>query len=128
MSAAHPTEQPQRWTLTFDWTSPPLTANQRLHWRKKADITRKVRAAAEKAARDIPFLDKIRVGMTWVVRTQHRRDADNTVMTLKALCDGLVDADIVPDDTPDLMVKTMPEIRYAPNETPRIELWIEEIA
>jgi Holliday junction resolvase RusA-like endonuclease len=128
MSAAQTTQPPRRYILTFDWTSPPLTANQRLHWRKKADITRKVRAAAERDARDIPYLDKIRVGMTWVVRTQHRRDVDNTVPTLKALCDGLVDADIVPDDIPELMAKTMPEIRYAPNEAQRIELWIEAIA
>ena len=118
---------PYRTVITFDWTSPPLTANQRHHWRKKADITRKVRAAADKAARDIPYLDKIRVGLTWVVRTQHRRDVDNTVPTLKALCDGLVDADIVPDDTPEFMVKTMPEIKYDPTATPHLELWIEEL-
>lgn len=117
-----------RTTLTFPWTSPPLTANQRFHWRKKADITRKVRAAAKTAAGGIASIDKIRVGMTWVVRTQHRRDTDNTVPTLKALCDGLVDAGIVPDDVPEYMVKTMPEIRYDPTATPHIELWIEATA
>lgn len=122
------TQSSPRWTLTFNWTSPPLTANQRLHWRKKADITRKVREAAKKAAGEVPSLDKIRVGMTWVVRTQHRRDVDNTVPTLKALCDGLVDAGIVPDDVPELMAKTMPEIRYDTTATPHIELWIEAIA
>jgi crossover junction endodeoxyribonuclease RusA len=124
MGDAHPTH---RTVLVFDWPSPPLTANQRHHWRKKADITRKVRAASARAARDVPFYDKIRVGLTWVVRTHHRRDVDNTVPTLKALCDGLVDADIVPDDTPEFMVKTMPEIRYAPDQQPHLELWIEPV-
>jgi Holliday junction resolvase RusA-like endonuclease len=112
--------------LTFDWPRPPLTANQRLHWRKKADITRKVRRAATLLARDVPTLDKITVDLAWVVNTKHRRDVDNLVPTLKALCDGLVDADIVPDDTPEFMSKTMPTIRYEPASVAHLELTIRE--
>ena len=43
-------------------------------------------------------------------RDNRRRDADNLVPTLKALCDGLVDAGLVPDDTPNYMHKHKPEV------------------
>lgn len=35
---------------------------------------------------------------------------DNLVPTLKIACDALVDAKIVPDDTPEFMTKYMPVI------------------
>jgi hypothetical protein len=35
---------------------------------------------------------------------------------LKALCDGLVDAEVVPDDVPEYMQKLMPAIRYVPKK------------
>jgi crossover junction endodeoxyribonuclease RusA len=35
------------------------------------------------------------VPLTWFANTRHRRDADNVVPTLKAACDGLVDAGVV---------------------------------
>lgn len=114
-------------TLILDWPRPPLTANQRYHWRKKADITRKVRRAATLLARDVPSLDKITVELAWIVNTKHRRDVDNLVPTLKALADGLVDADIVPDDTPEFMQKVMPTIRYEPGSVPHLELTIREL-
>lgn len=116
--------------LNFDYTSPPLTANQRMHWRKKATITAEVRLATRLLANRIPELGKCRVTLTWVVLTNHRRDADNVVPTLKAMCDGLVDAGIVRDDTPDLMEKAMPVIvRVGKGVGPaRMELLIEGIA
>jgi crossover junction endodeoxyribonuclease RusA len=33
------------YALTFDYPSPPITANQRHHWRKKAALIKQVRAA-----------------------------------------------------------------------------------
>jgi Holliday junction resolvase RusA-like endonuclease len=117
-------------TLRFDYTSPPLTANQRMHWRKKAKITAEVRLATRLLADRIPELGKCRVILTWVVLTSHRRDADNIVPTLKAMCDGLVDAGVVRDDTPDLMDKLMPVIVKVPKEDgpSRMELRIEMLS
>lgn len=92
---------------------PLLNANQRLHWAKKAKLTRETRAAGYR--RGVQFghgHEHITVGLIWCVNTKHRRDVDNVVPTLKALCDGLVDAGVVPDDTPEYMTKTMPEIRH----------------
>lgn len=113
-------------TLEFPF-SPTVTANQRLHWAHKAKLTKALRAHATVAAHRTPPLGKCKVSLTWFVNTKHRRDADNIVPTLKALCDGLVDAGVVVDDTPDLMVKTMPEIVYDKGGVPRMELRIEKL-
>jgi len=119
--------EPFATVIRFDYTSPPLTANQRMHWRKKAEITKTVRAVTALKAARIPALGKCRVTLTWVVTTKRRRDADNIVPTLKAMCDGLVDAGIVADDTPDLMEKVMPVIVYEKGGTARMELRVEMI-
>ena len=65
--------------------------------------------------------------MTWVVKDRRRRDDENPVSTLKALCDGLVDAGIVPDDTREFMVKNMPVIDYRKGAQPRIVLDVKEL-
>lgn len=99
-----------QWALDLPYERPPLNANQRMHWAKKAALTKQVRAASFYAAKNAGVLrcDKVRVTLTWFVRTTTRRDADNVVPTLKALCDGLVDAGIVPDDTPGRWTRSCP--------------------
>ncbi|WP_336630010.1 MULTISPECIES: hypothetical protein [unclassified Microbacterium] len=109
--------------LTFWWERPPLNANQRLHWAAKAQKTRMVRDAARIAARTLlPSASHITVQLVWVVTDRRRRDSDNIYPTFKAMCDGLVDAGIVPDDTPEYMNKLGPIIRYEPGGVARLEL------
>lgn len=103
---------------------PTLTANQRLHWAKKAKLTRHTRTIGYKAGSKFGNgYEHVTVGLEWRVFTKHRRDVDNIVPTLKALCDGLVDAGVVPDDTPDYMTKTMPEIRHVTDRA-HVGLWL----
>lgn len=118
-----------QWTLDLPYERPPLNANQRLHWAKKAALTKQVRAASFWAAKDagIPTCDRVRVTLTWFVRTTTRRDSDNVVPTLKALCDGLVDAGVVDDDTPVWMEKVMPVITYRPGQAASMRMLIEVI-
>ncbi len=109
--------------LTFSWKRPPLNANQRLHWAKKANLTRDIRTLTGHLARQgIRPAEHITVQLVWVVTDKRRRDSDNTYPTFKAMCDGLVDAGIVPDDTPEYMTKLGPVIRHEPGGTARIEL------
>lgn len=117
------------WLLMLPYTSPPLTENQRLHWRKKALIVKQTRQVAYFLAHGIPALGRCEVHLTWYVTTKHRRDEDNIVPTLKALCDGLVDAGLVGDDTKEFMVKLMPEIVQLGKGqgTARMTLRIEKI-
>jgi crossover junction endodeoxyribonuclease RusA len=100
------------WTLTLPWTKPPLTLNGRQHHMAKARTTKTVRATAALLARKyrIPPLARCEVLLTYYPRDKRRRDEDNLVATLKACCDGIVDAQVVRDDTPDLMTKPMPRI------------------
>lgn len=118
---------PDYYDLEFPWPSPPLTANQRLHWARKAQITAEVRLMVERAALRIPYLGRCDVSLTWIVANKRRRDVDNIVPTYKVACDALVLAGIVSDDTPDLMVKHMPVIRYDTTVTPHMVLRVARI-
>lgn len=119
-----------QWTLDLPFDKPPLTENQRWpHWAQKAAVIKKVRAAAFWAAKSagIPTCDRVRVTLTWFVNTRHRRDEDNITPTLKAICDGLVDAGVSDDDTPMFMEKVMPVITYRPGQPAPMQLLIEVI-
>lgn len=113
--------------VSFGWPRPPLSMNQRLHRMQEAKLTAMVRREAAERFHDFPTVGRVEVLMTWVVKDRRRRDAENPVATLKALCDGLVDAGIVPDDTPEYMTKHMPVIRYQKDATPDIQLYVQEI-
>lgn len=104
-------------TITLGYQRPPLTANQRMHWAKRARITRKVRAdmawrlkAVGLRRKPLEKGQKLRVQLVYIPGTNRRRDTDNLWPTLKAICDGIVDAGLVPDDTPEWMEKPEPKI------------------
>ncbi len=119
-----------RWTLVLPYETPPLTANQRMHHMARHRHVKALRGTTTMLARaaHIPELPACRVTLTWFVQTRHRRDTDNVVPTLKAACDGLVDAGIVPDDTPELMAKLMPVITHRPGVRQSLELLVEVVA
>lgn len=100
----------------FPWPKPPLSLNYRMHHMQAANIVKQVRCEIADRAAGLPVMERCRVELEWVVNTRAKRDDENPVPTLKALCDGLVDAGIVPDDTNEYMVKLMPFIRYQPKQ------------
>lgn len=102
------------WVIPLPFSKPPLSLNQRMHWARKAKITKDLRMIARVKARSIPDLERCQVELVWFVNDKRRRDTDNPVLTFKALCDGLVDAEIVPDDTPEFMHKLPVRIVYRP--------------
>lgn len=122
-----PTGVGRTWTVALPYLTPPLTANQRLHHMARASLVRQVRADTGwlvKAAK-VPRLPRCRVGLYYVPKTAGRRDEDNLVPTLKAACDAIVDAGVVPDDTPSYMEKLMPVIEPArPGSRPGSRLWL----
>lgn len=127
-SEQNQSDTPFSTTFTFYWASPPLHSNQRLHWAAKAKLTQMVRSAMHAHARHIPDLGKCEVELVWFVSDKRRRDADNVVPTLKALCDGLVDAEVVPDDTEAEMRKLMPRVVYEKGCTPHFEFTVRAVA
>jgi len=92
--------------------------NARPHWAVRAKSTERNRTWAMNAATAalIPPLEHCIVEMVWTVPDQKRRDAENPMYDMKAFCDGLVDAGVVPDDIPRWMTKLIPRIEYAKGE------------
>ncbi len=101
--------------IELPWPSPPLSLNHRRHWRANAAKVREVRAAGHVLAKQcgIGPWARIHVALHYIPRDRRVRDTENPVSTLKALCDGIVDAGIVIDDDPAHMVKDMPVIHPA---------------
>jgi crossover junction endodeoxyribonuclease RusA len=113
-------------TFTFPWVEAPLSLNYRLHRMAEAKITKDLRSMMHAKARHIPEMERCEVLLVWVVNTRRRRDEENIVATLKPLCDGLVDAEVVSDDTPQFMRKLMPVIRYEKGAVQRFEFTVTE--
>ncbi|WKW87082.1 rusA-like resolvase [Microbacterium phage Nicole72] len=114
--------------LTLDWTSPPLTENQRLNRWERARRVKDTRLATALWGRRIRGAQRVEVTLTWFVADARKRDEDNVVPTLKALCDGLVDAAVVRDDTRQYMVKNMPRIVVDRGVRPHMELRVRVLA
>lgn len=113
-------------TIQLPWDKPPLNANQRMHWTTRARHTKTIRGATYFLALDAKLptgQSHVAVALHYQPRDNRRRDADNLVPTLKACCDGLVDAYLVADDTPDLMTKLMPVIHPAVKGEPA-RMWL----
>lgn len=105
----------------------PLSLNSRAHYMAKANETKKWRLFAKvHAMNNVPELGACDVTLTWFVTDRRRRDEDNLYLLLKALCDGLVDAGVVPDDTAEFMGKKC-RIERAPEgtKTAYMELRVE---
>jgi len=103
------------WMFPMSGRRPPLSLNDRGNHYARARLTRSVRDEASWRARSarIPRpLAKVRVEVIWVVGDHRRRDEDNPAPSAKAVYDGLVDAGIVPDDTPEFMEKPSVRIEY----------------
>lgn len=104
----------ETWTLVPPWSKPPLSMNDRTHWAVHAKKTAECREWALDAAVAalVPPLVHCIVEMVWYVPDRRRRDEENPVASFKPVCDGLVDAQVVPDDVPKYMTKLMPRVEY----------------
>lgn len=115
------------WVIDLGLEKPPLNLNQRMHYMEKSRITKQLRQLAKVKARFLPEMERCSVEMVWYVNTKHRRDVDNPILTLKALCDGLVDAELVPDDTPEYMAKLPVRIEYRKDGVRALKLIVKDI-
>jgi crossover junction endodeoxyribonuclease RusA len=121
-----PDTQTGPWVLEFPYPKNPIPmngsrGNHRAHARKVRGV--RIVAARWAAIAGIPALGRCQVELTWHVLDRTRRDAENLSYTLKAMCDGLVDAGLVTDDTTNLMKKLMPEI-VLENKLTHLEAWM----
>lgn len=114
------------WQLHFPWPKNPLPMNGGYGNRyAHAAAARSTRASAYFLARQLPRLERIRVQLVWEVVTRGTRDEDNLGDLAKRLVDGLRDdpprglSSVVPDDTPEYVVREHPRINYAPRSQDR---------
>lgn len=110
--------------LAFRQPAPLLSMNDRDHWRTRARYTKLWRAAAcgsllgapidggrSRWAGPTPMLFPAAVvHVTLPVADSRRRDPHNYYPTIKAIVDGLVDAGLWPDDTPDYVTTSEPTL------------------
>lgn len=90
------------WTITIPAPVEFINLNQRMHWAKKANLTRAWRSAGliYAMAADIPRnLARVHITAHIIKPTARQYDVHNLLPTLKAAVDGLVDYGLIPDDT-----------------------------
>lgn len=87
-----------------------MSMNDRLHWRVKAQRTDWWRQAAWAAARPTKPMPPCTVHIQLPVRDKRRRDPHNYFQTVKPIIDGLVDAKVWPDDTPEWVTTVEPTL------------------
>lgn len=126
------------WTIRLPYTKPPLSLNDSdVGWRAKAAKIARLRrdvmvlAAAHRLPRG---LSRVRVQLVYVPRDARRRDTDNLVATLKPICDSIAAGTrrnpgwgMVPDDTPEFMVKPEPVIAAPDSRDPHLRVLITDI-
>lgn len=90
------------WTVELP-ISEHLSSNHRRHRMHEAQVRSTIREAAGWAMRAarVPKLDRIDVRLHVVPPDKRRRDRHNYNPTLKPCLDGIVDAGIIADDTPE---------------------------
>lgn len=134
------------WVIRTNWQTPPLSMNDRLHWRveakKKAEIRDLIRWLVR--AQRVPRMDAITVELHYVPRDNRVRDPENLVATLKPCIDGLRDYratrrrhrsgawidvpaytdGVVPDDSPKHVDRRMPVIHPADSGRNLVRMWL----
>jgi len=109
-------------TIEFPQPGPLMSMNDRPHWAAKARAVRTWRTAAYVAADATPhrLLPPGLVELHLPVPDRRRRDPMNYAPTLKACVDGLVDAGLWPDDTPEFVRTLEPTLYVVPRSAPRV--------
>lgn len=117
------------WRVVLDGAPPTANVLKRLHWAKQAEITRAWRDLAHDEAirHECPRFDTITVAVRRLARrsaASHPRDVDALAPIAKAIIDGLVDAHVIPDDSPDHVISvTLLPTLYGARDG--VEVWIE---
>ncbi len=103
--------------ITFPAPERLLNLNDRLHWTVQRRRARAWRDAAHWAAVAALGIERRRpacvVAISLPVKDRRKRDPHNLFPTVKPIVDGLVDAGIWPDDTPEWVTTVEPALEVA---------------
>lgn len=129
-SAAGPGIHPRTWTVALPAGIRLLNANERLHWAKRASITRDIRKAAWACAKaaQVPPLARARIAVEYQPpRKSRTRDGGNWSPSGKAAIDGLRDAGVIRDDESRIVTEEAYRIGE-PYPRGRLVLHVTEVA
>jgi crossover junction endodeoxyribonuclease RusA len=120
------------WDLPLPFTV-PLSMNDSSPMSKvgrmmRADRVKAFRHASFVLAQHagIPALQRFTVVLNWRPPTNRRRDVENYFATVKPCVDGIVDAGVAPDDTPEYYVSSTPVLHAAIKGDPG-RMWLTVI-
>lgn len=116
-------------TFTLEPPCKFLNANDRLHYRTQNDRTqawRRAAAAAINAGFHPYHYKRAHITVHYRFPNNRRREVSNLQPTSKAIVDGLVDANVLPDDD-DKHVVGPDNRREYPNGEPRVTVEIREL-
>lgn len=114
-------------TIPLPYRLPPLSLNQRMHYREKARVTANVREAAFFLAKSHKLPRGVKhatIRLHYAPLRNGRRDGVNLTPTQKALVDGLVDYGLTEDDSTEFVTDLMPVI-HPQSTTGKGQLWLE---
>ena len=114
LDALHDDRPPRTFTVTLEAGLKLLNANQRLHHRVKAPITKALRDAGRQAAENaqLPALQRAHIIGQFCPPTRRKHDVGNLYPSFKAAVDGLVDYGVLPDDDNEHLIG--PDMRPGP--------------
>lgn len=114
-------------TVTLQLSDRPhLSLNDRDHWAVRRQMTEAWRdeTALRAGAAAFGRHDQIHVQLEFHPGDRRRRDADNLVATLKPCIDGLVQAGVVLDDSPQFVTWGQPKIVGPDDAGDRQRRWL----
>ena len=89
----------QSWEIPLPCLTPPLSLNQRIHWRKEASIKATLRDVGITYARKlhIPPMDRFTAQLHYLPRQERERDSENLTPCAKPIVDGYCWVHKIPD-------------------------------
>lgn len=115
--------------IVLPWQLPRLSPNRRMHFRVRARETAAVRrdtgylAIATFGWRRAEVTHPFTVQLHYRPARAGKRDPGNLGLDTKACIDGLIDAGLAPDDTPQYVTERMPKIHPVEAGQPG-KLWL----
>ena len=107
--------------LTFDHLPKAPTMNSRTHWARRKDAAQAAHRLVQDAVTGVggppptPYTGA-GIHLVFFLPDRRRRDLDNLVAAAKSYIDGLVHAQVLTDDSPDVVDWMMAEVRLRPRE------------
>ena len=102
------------WHLPLSDKTPPLSLNKRMSWQQEYRITKRIKQEIfwQAKSKKLPKLhgQKPRIRLVYVPSANRRRDPSNMQPTQKAAIDGLTEAGIIRDDSPDHIQEQLPYV------------------